>query len=173
MEEDGTKPAAGERQSHFPGRATQDDRLPREVRERLGVEILSLAVSGFRVFVTKRPVQTAADVQGIKLRVPEIPVYVEMARALGTNPTPIPAGEIYTALQTGVVDGMEAPADFVDQLAAGRGLARGLMESVARPRRTPADKKLVPTAQAQWPCGYAAEGSPPRRAPGSTPEARA
>jgi hypothetical protein len=63
---------------------------------------------------SKRPVQTAADVQGIKLRVPEIPVYVEMARALGTNPTPIPAGEIYTALQTGVVDGMEAPADFVE-----------------------------------------------------------
>jgi tripartite ATP-independent transporter DctP family solute receptor len=90
------------------------EQVRREVRERLGVEILSLGVSGFRVFVTKRPVRTAADVQGIKLRVPEIPVYVEMARALGTNPTPIPAGEIYTALQTGLVDGMEAPADFVE-----------------------------------------------------------
>ena len=90
------------------------EQVRREVRERLGVDILSLAVSGFRVFVTKRPVRSAADVQGIKLRVPEIPVYVEMARALGTNPTPIPAGEIYTALQTGVVDGMEAPADFVE-----------------------------------------------------------
>jgi tripartite ATP-independent transporter DctP family solute receptor len=90
------------------------EQVRREVRERLGVEILSLGVSGFRVFVTKRPVRSAADVQGIKLRVPEIPVYVEMARALGTNPTPIPAGEIYTALQTGVVDGMEAPADFVE-----------------------------------------------------------
>ncbi len=90
------------------------EQVRREVRERLGVDILSLGVSGFRVFVTKRPVRTAADVQGIKLRVPEIPVYVEMARALGTNPTPIPAGEIYTALQTGVVDGMEAPADFVE-----------------------------------------------------------
>jgi tripartite ATP-independent transporter DctP family solute receptor len=90
------------------------EQVRREVRERLGVEILSLGVSGFRVFVTKRPVRSAADVQGIKLRVPEIPVYVEMARALGANPTPIPAGEIYTALQTGVVDGMEAPADFVE-----------------------------------------------------------
>ena len=90
------------------------EQVQQEVEERLGVEILSLGVSGFRVFVTKRPVRTAADVQGIKLRVPEIPVYVEMARALGTNPTPIPAGEIYTALQTGVVDGMEAPADFVE-----------------------------------------------------------
>jgi tripartite ATP-independent transporter DctP family solute receptor len=90
------------------------EKVSQEVKERLGVEILSLGVSGFRVFVTKRPVSSAGDVQGIKLRVPEIPVYVEMARALGTNPTPIPAGEIYTALQTGVVDGMEAPADFVE-----------------------------------------------------------
>jgi TRAP-type C4-dicarboxylate transport system substrate-binding protein len=36
-----------------------------------------------------------------------------MARALGANPTPIPAGEIYTALQTGVIDACEAPADFI------------------------------------------------------------
>jgi len=45
--------------------------------------------------------------------VPEIPTRVEMARALGANPTPIPAGEIYTALQTGVVDAIEVPADFI------------------------------------------------------------
>jgi TRAP-type C4-dicarboxylate transport system substrate-binding protein len=36
-----------------------------------------------------------------------------MARALGANPTPIPAAEIYTALQTGVVDAIEVPADFI------------------------------------------------------------
>ena len=44
---------------------------------------------------------------------PEIPTWVEMARALGANPTPIPAAEIYTALQTGVVDAIEVPADFI------------------------------------------------------------
>ena len=36
-----------------------------------------------------------------------------MARSLGANPTPIPAGEIYTALQTGVIDAFESPADFI------------------------------------------------------------
>lgn len=79
----------------------------------LGVEILSLGASGFRVFLSKKPIHKADDVRGIKLRVPEIPTWVEMARAMGTNPTPIPAGEMYTALQTGVIDAIEVPADYI------------------------------------------------------------
>ena len=84
-----------------------------DVKSTLGIEILQLGASGFRIFCSKKEIKSADDVRGIKLRVPEIPVYVEMARALGTNPTPIPAGEIYTALQTGVIDAFEGPADFV------------------------------------------------------------
>jgi TRAP-type transport system periplasmic protein len=79
----------------------------------LGVEILSLGASGFRVFLSKKPIHKADDVRGIKLRVPEIPTWVEMAKAMGTNPTPIPAGEMYTALQTGVIDAIEVPADYI------------------------------------------------------------
>ena len=82
-------------------------------KESLGVEILSLGASGFRVFTSKKPITKADDVRGIKLRVPEIPTWVEMAKAMGANPTPIPAGEMYTALQTGVIDAIEVPADYV------------------------------------------------------------
>ena len=82
-------------------------------KETLGVEILSLGASGFRVFLAKKPIHKADDVRGIKLRVPEIPTWVEMARAMGANPTPIPAGEMYTALQTGVIDAIEVPADYI------------------------------------------------------------
>ncbi|MSP48214.1 MAG: TRAP transporter substrate-binding protein [Alphaproteobacteria bacterium] len=89
------------------------EQVTKEAKDTLGIDILSLGASGFRIFVTKKEIKSADDLRGIKLRVPEIPVYVDMARALGTNPTPIPAGEIYTALQTGVIDGFEAPADFV------------------------------------------------------------
>ena len=85
----------------------------KDARDTLNVEILSLGASGFRVFLAKKPIHTADDAKGIKLRVPEIPTWVEMARALGTNPSPIPAGEMYTALQTGVVDAIEVPADFI------------------------------------------------------------
>ena len=82
-------------------------------KDALGVEILSLGASGFRVFLSKKPIHKADDVRGIKLRVPEIPTWVEMAKAMGSNPTPIPAGEMYTALQTGVIDAIEVPADYI------------------------------------------------------------
>ena len=89
------------------------EQVSAEAKSTLGVEVLCLGASGFRIFCGRKEIRNAGDCRGIKLRVPEIPVYIEMARALATNPTPIPAGEIYTALQTGVVDAMEAPSDFV------------------------------------------------------------
>ena len=46
---------------------------------------------------------------GLKIRVPESPVWVEMIRAMGAAPTPIPFGEVYTALQQKTVDGQENP----------------------------------------------------------------
>lgn len=89
------------------------ERVAKEALDTLGIEILSLGASGFRVFVTKKEVKSAADVRGIKLRVPEIPLYIDMARALETNPTPVPTAEIYTAMQTGVIDAFESPPDSV------------------------------------------------------------
>lgn len=89
------------------------EQIAKETKDTLGVEVLSLGASGFRVFLSKKAIAKAEDCRGIKLRVPEIPTWVEMAKALGANPTPIPAGEIYTALQTGVVDAIEVPADFI------------------------------------------------------------
>jgi tripartite ATP-independent transporter DctP family solute receptor len=82
-------------------------------KDALGVEILCLGASGFRVFLGRKAIHKADDVRGIRLRVPEIPTWVEMARAMGANPTPIPAGEMYTALQTGVIDAIEVPADYI------------------------------------------------------------
>ena len=89
------------------------EQAKKDAKETLGVDILSLGASGFRVFLSKKPIQKADDVRGIRLRVPEIQTWVEMAKALGANPTPIPAGEMYTALQTGVIDAIEVPADYI------------------------------------------------------------
>ena len=65
---------------------------------------------GWRNFTfTEREVRKPADMEGLKVRVPESPIWVEMVRAFGAAPTPIPFGEVYTALQQKTVDGQENP----------------------------------------------------------------
>jgi len=63
--------------------------------------------SGSRNFYTKKPVKTVADLKGMKIRVQQAPLMVGMVQALGAVATPLPYGEVYSALQTGVVDGAE------------------------------------------------------------------
>lgn len=58
---------------------------------------------------TKRVVKKPEDVEGLKIRVMEAPVYLETWRALGANPTPMPFPEVYNALQQGVIDAQENP----------------------------------------------------------------
>jgi tripartite ATP-independent transporter DctP family solute receptor len=58
-------------------------------------------------YTTKKPVVTPADLASVKIRVQESQAAMAMIRALGGNPTPISWGELYTALQQGVVDGAE------------------------------------------------------------------
>jgi len=63
--------------------------------------------SGSRNFYTKKPVKTVEDLKGMKIRVQQAPLMVGMVQALGAVATPLPYGEVYSALQTGVVDGAE------------------------------------------------------------------
>ena len=64
--------------------------------------------AGQRSFYTKeRPINTPSDLSGMKIRVMESPVAVNLMHALGASPTPISWGELYTALQQGIVDGAE------------------------------------------------------------------
>ena len=64
--------------------------------------------SGARVFFNKiHPIKSLADMKGLKLRVQQSDVAIAMVEALGANPTPMPPGEVYSALQTGVIDGAE------------------------------------------------------------------
>lgn len=67
---------------------------------------------GFRHFSNDvRPIKTPADMKGLKFRVQNIPLHLEMVKSLGASPTPIAWKELYTALQTGVVDGQENPVN--------------------------------------------------------------
>lgn len=57
----------------------------------------------------KKEIKTPADLKGLKIRVPEGDVFVETFKALGANPTVVPFGELYSALQLNTVDGQENP----------------------------------------------------------------
>ncbi|MCF8247056.1 MAG: TRAP transporter substrate-binding protein [Saprospiraceae bacterium] len=88
-----------------------DGKVGRELllqTEKFWLRGLTYFDAGQRSFYTKtRPVHTPEDLSGLKIRVQESPVAMGMVRALGAAPTPISYGELYTALQQGIVDGAE------------------------------------------------------------------
>ena len=72
-----------------------------------GIKLVSWIDSGARSLFTQEPVRTPADMKGMKIRVMASPVMINTMKALGANGVPVAWGELYTALQTGVVDGAE------------------------------------------------------------------
>jgi len=79
-----------------------------------GFRGLTFYDAGSRNFYTQRPIRSPEDLQGLKIRVVNDPVAIDMVKAFGASPTPISWGELYTALQQGVVDGAENnPPSFV------------------------------------------------------------
>ncbi|KUI96575.1 TRAP transporter substrate-binding protein [Vibrio sp. MEBiC08052] len=62
---------------------------------------------GARSFYAKKPIKSPADLKGMKIRVQPSPTAVNMIKLMGGSPTPLAYGELYTALQQGVVDGAE------------------------------------------------------------------
>jgi tripartite ATP-independent transporter DctP family solute receptor len=78
--------------------------------EKKGLKILAVWENGFRhITNNKHPIVTPKDLEGIKLRVPEGKWRVKMFQAYGANPSPMKFSEVFTALQTGVMDGQENP----------------------------------------------------------------
>jgi tripartite ATP-independent transporter DctP family solute receptor len=75
-----------------------------------GLKVIAVWENGFRhITNNRRPINTPDDLKGVKLRVPEGKWRVKMFQAYGANPTPMKFSELFTALQTGVVDGQENP----------------------------------------------------------------
>lgn len=75
--------------------------------EQQGVRNLGFLFLGPRSIASKKPIRTIDDMQGLRLRVPESPLYIGFAQALGAVPTPIPFPEVYSAIETGVADAAE------------------------------------------------------------------
>lgn len=73
-----------------------------------GIRILGHSENDFRGLTnSRRPIRSGADFEGLKLRVPEVPIYLSFYRNLGALPTPMAITEVPTALQQGTVDGQD------------------------------------------------------------------
>jgi C4-dicarboxylate-binding protein DctP len=76
--------------------------------EKVNLKPLSIAGPAFRVPMNNvRPITKLDDFKGLKIRTMEVPLHKDAYKTLGASPTPLPFGELYTALKTGVVDGNE------------------------------------------------------------------
>ena len=84
----------------------------RLVDERM-VRILGFMPRSPRQISANKVINTIDDLSGLKLRAPERDYYVKSLSALGANPTPMAFAEVYTALQTGIVDGQENPIETI------------------------------------------------------------
>jgi tripartite ATP-independent transporter DctP family solute receptor len=72
-----------------------------------GIKTITWITSGARNFFTQKPIHSPADMKGMKIRVMASPVMINTMKAMGASGVPVAWGELYTALQTGVVDGGE------------------------------------------------------------------
>ena len=81
--------------------------LDRITNSEFGLVALAWMDGGTRNLYTKKPVRTPADLKGMKIRVQGNPMFIEMMNAMGGNGIAMDTGEIFSALQTGVIDGAE------------------------------------------------------------------
>ncbi len=88
-----------------------------EDMKKVGISMVAPGYYGTRhVTTSNKAVKTPADLKGMKLRCPDQPMFVAVTKGMGATPTPMAFGEVYLALQQGVVDGQENPAAAITSM---------------------------------------------------------
>lgn len=84
-----------------------------EMIEKAGIRPIAYFARGPRNLTSNRPITTPDDLNGIKLRVPNVPLFLDTWKALGATPTPMAFGEVFTALQNGTIEAQENPLALI------------------------------------------------------------
>lgn len=87
--------------------------IKKEIIAKAKIVPLAYFARGPRYLTSKKPIKTLDDVKGLKMRVPNVPVFVQYWRAAGAQPTPMAFGEVFTSLQTGVIEAQENPLALI------------------------------------------------------------
>ena len=88
--------------------------LAQGYEDKTGHHIVAVTYYGTRQTSSNRPIQSCADMAGLKMRVPDVPAYLAMPRACGANTAPIAFAEVYLALQNGTVEAQENPLTTIE-----------------------------------------------------------
>ena len=83
--------------------------LAQGYQDATGNHVIAMTYYGERHVTSNKPILKPEDMKGLKIRVPDAPLYMMFPKAVGANPTPIAFAEVYLALQQGTVDGQENP----------------------------------------------------------------
>ena len=78
-----------------------------------GFYLVGMMYQGPRITLSTKPLKTVDDFKGLRLRVPQTPLFVALARTWGATPTAISLTEVYTSLESGVINAMEATAETI------------------------------------------------------------
>ncbi|TCN18415.1 TRAP transporter substrate-binding protein [Mesobacillus foraminis] len=84
------------------------EEIAKSFRE-LGVEPIAWTANGFRVVSSNRAIENKEEFKGLRLRMPNIPIFINTGNAMGVNVQPLALSEVFTALEQGVIDGQENP----------------------------------------------------------------
>jgi tripartite ATP-independent transporter DctP family solute receptor len=85
------------------------EKMNESLKENGNLRLIGRSLRGARLLTATKPIRTPADLNGVKIRVPEIATWLTAWQAVGAQPTPVAWSEVFTALQTGVVDAQENP----------------------------------------------------------------
>ena len=89
------------------------EQIKQQIIEKAQVRPIAFFARGPRNLTSQRPITSPADLDGMKMRVPNVPLFVDVWSALGASPTPMAFSEVFTSLQNGVIDGQENPLALI------------------------------------------------------------
>jgi tripartite ATP-independent transporter DctP family solute receptor len=89
------------------------DQIKAQILEKAKIRPIAYFARGPRNLTTNRPIKSPADLNGLKMRVPNVPLFVDVWKALGAKPTPMAFSEVFTSLQNGTIDAQENPLALI------------------------------------------------------------
>ncbi|WP_339858289.1 TRAP transporter substrate-binding protein [Thalassospira alkalitolerans] len=90
------------------------DKIEQQILEKARIRPIAYFARGPRNLTSSRAIKSPDDLNGLKLRVPNVPLFVDVWKSLGAQPTPMAFSEVFTSLQAGTIDAQENPLALID-----------------------------------------------------------